>query len=67
MELLNLGCVSTYHNDWINIDFVSNCKDVIGHNLLKEIPLSDNSIDVVYQSHVFKHFSKDFETQQNYK
>ncbi|WP_396144332.1 class I SAM-dependent methyltransferase [Flavobacterium sp.] len=58
MKLLNLGCGSTYHKNWINIDFISNCKDVIGHNLLKGIPLKNDSVDVVYHSHVLEHFSK---------
>ena len=58
MKLLNLGCGSTYNNNWINIDYVSNNKNVIAHNLLKGIPLNDNSMNVVYHSHVLEHFSK---------
>ena len=34
MKLLNLGCGQKYHNDWLNIDFVSNNDYVIQHNLL---------------------------------
>jgi len=58
MKLLNLGCGRTYHNDWVNIDFVSNSKYVEAHNLLNGIPINDNCVDVVYHSHILEHFSK---------
>ena len=58
MKLLNLGCGTTFHKDWINIDFVSGSEDVIKHNLLNGIPLDDDSVEVVYHSHVLEHFSK---------
>ncbi len=59
MKLLNLGCGNKYHKDWLNIDFVSNSECVKAHNLLKGIPLKDESIDVVYHSHILEHFSKE--------
>lgn len=59
MKLLNLGCGQKYHEHWINIDFVSNSPNVQSYNLLKGIPKKDNSIDVVYHSHVLEHFTKD--------
>ena len=58
MKLLNLGCGTRYHPDWINIDFVSTNKNIIVHNLLKGIPFKDNDFDVVYHSHLLEHFSK---------
>lgn len=57
MKLLNLGCGGKYHQDWINIDFKSSSKDVLEHNLLNGIPLDNNSVEVVYHSHVLEHFS----------
>jgi predicted SAM-dependent methyltransferase len=57
MKMLNLGCGEKYHPAWINIDFVSNDKNVIAHNLLKGIPFGDNEVDVVYHAHVLEHFS----------
>lgn len=60
MKLLNLGCGNTYHKDWINIDFTSNSEHVIQHNLLEGIPLKDNSVVVVYHSHILEHFSKNY-------
>lgn len=59
MKLVNLGCGQKYHKDWINIDFVSNSRDVIQHNLLDGIPINDNDVDLVYHSHVLEHFSKE--------
>lgn len=58
MKFLNLGCGNNYHKDWINIDFTSKSEDVIEHNLLNGIPLEDDSIDVLYHSHVLEHFTK---------
>ncbi|MBZ9729740.1 methyltransferase domain-containing protein [Salegentibacter sp. JZCK2] len=58
MKLLNLGCGQNYHKDWINIDFVSSSDYVVPHNLLEGIPLNDESVSVVYHSHVLEHFSK---------
>ncbi len=58
MQLLNLGCGQKYHKDWLNIDFVSNSEYVKSHNLLEGIPLKDDSVNVVYHSHILEHFSK---------
>jgi predicted SAM-dependent methyltransferase len=59
MELLNLGCGEIYHSDWINIDYSSNSQFVLEYDLTKGIPKGDQSIDVVYHSHVLEHFTKD--------
>lgn len=58
MKFLNLGCGNSYNKDWVNIDFTSSSEYVQEYNLLKGIPLSDNSMEVVYHSHVLEHFSK---------
>lgn len=63
MKLLNLGCGSCYHSDWINVDFVSNTKNIIAHNLLKGIPFESNYFDVVYHSHLLEHFPKNKSTE----
>lgn len=57
-SFLNLGCGEKFHKEWINLDFCSDNKLVIAHNLLKGIPFSDEEFDVVYHSHVLEHFSK---------
>ncbi len=57
-KLLNLGCGSHFHKDWVNIDFASQDAGVISHNLLEGIPFPDNIFDAVYHSHLLEHFSK---------
>jgi predicted SAM-dependent methyltransferase len=57
-KLLNLGCGSFVHEEWINVDFVSSNPLVFAHNLLEGIPLPDNDFDAVYHSHVLEHFSR---------
>ncbi len=58
LNYLNIGCGNRHHPSFINIDIVSNHLDVIGHNILKGIPYSDNSFTMVYHSHVLEHFNK---------
>jgi len=58
MRLLNLGCGTRVHPEWVNVDFVSQKKNVISHNLEKGIPFGENSFDVVYHSHLLEHFTK---------
>lgn len=58
MKMLNLGCGSTYHSSWTNVDFVATGPDVIAHNVRLGIPFPAASFDVVYHSHVLEHFSK---------
>jgi predicted SAM-dependent methyltransferase len=58
LNKLNLGCGNRFHDDWVNVDFVSHSPLVKQHNLLKGIPFKDHSFDVVYHSHVLEHFTK---------
>jgi len=60
LKLLNLGCGSHYHPDWLNVDFHSTGSGVKAHNLNKGIPFEDNSFDVVYNSHLLEHFPKSY-------
>ncbi|PRM94615.1 methyltransferase type 11 [Aliarcobacter cryaerophilus] len=60
MKLVNLGCGSRYHSDWINLDFKSSSEYVMKYDLHTSLPFEDESIDVVYSSHVLEHFSKCF-------
>ena len=57
-KFLNLGCGNRHHPDFVNMDIVSNHPSVIAHNILKGIPFNDNSLSLVYHSHVLEHFDK---------
>ncbi len=56
---LNLGCGTTFHPDWVQLDFFSDNPKIFIHNLLNGIPCDDNILDVVYHSHVLEHFQKE--------
>ena len=45
--------------EWCNFDFYSRSTHVQSCNFLLGIPLTDNSCDFVYSSHVLEHFSRD--------
>jgi predicted SAM-dependent methyltransferase len=59
-KYLNIGCGSHYSvsSEWTNIDFISNEKAVLAHNLLDGIPFGEQIFDFAYHSHVLEHFSK---------
>ncbi len=59
LNYLNVGCGNKYHKDWINIDMVSNSRDVIKCNLLKGIPFPDEKFEILYHSQVLEHFPKE--------
>jgi len=58
MKYLNIGCGSNFHSDWINLDLYKS-KYVTYHNIKKKLPFLDNSVDVIYHSHVLEHLTKE--------
>jgi predicted SAM-dependent methyltransferase len=58
MLLLNIGCGSTFHPDWINIDVAPFSPNVRPWNLQCGLPYGDNEVDVCYTSHVLEHLSQ---------
>lgn len=58
MKLLNIGCGTRFHPDWINLDVMPAHQSVTRCNVLNGIPYSDNYFDVVYHSHVLEHVEK---------
>lgn len=59
LNYLNVGCGNKFHKKWINVDMVSNSKDVIPANLLNGIPFPNDHFDVLYHSQVLEHFPKE--------
>lgn len=57
-QLLNLGCGTHVHSDWINVDFRETGPGVIVCNLMSSFPFPDKAFDVVYHSHLLEHFPK---------
>jgi predicted SAM-dependent methyltransferase len=59
MKLLNLGCGSRFHPDWINMDWSSCNAYVKVHDLSTGIPFPDSTFDVVYHSHLLEHLQRE--------
>jgi predicted SAM-dependent methyltransferase len=55
LRKLNIGCGSTYHPDWVNLDVSPVLPDVQKVNINKGLPFSTESVDVCYSSHVLEH------------
>ena len=60
INMLNLGCGTRYHRDWVNLNYTSTGPDVIAHNLYNGIPFNDGLFEVVYHSHLLEHFPKKY-------
>lgn len=58
MNLVNLGCGSTYREGWINLDLEPPAPEVRKWDLRRGIPLAPGSVDAVYMSHVLEHLSR---------
>lgn len=57
-QFVNLGCGSRHHPQWLNIDQWVPDSSIQGHDLGKGVPLADESVDVLYHSHVLEHFDR---------
>jgi len=55
LRLLNFGCGSTYHSEWVNLDAAPVSPEVIAHDLRRGFPHAADSFDAVYGSHVLEH------------
>ena len=56
-KAINLACGDKLcrENGWLNADHCPSAKDVVKINLLKPLPYSDNTFDVVYHSQFIEH------------
>lgn len=61
MLYLNCGCGNKYvvNDEWENIDFNSNDKNVKSYNLLKGLPYEKESVDVIYNSCMLEHLTRE--------
>ena len=57
-SLLNIGCGSSFHSAWVNVDMSAKDPSILKHNLLEGLPFPDESFTAVYHSHVLEHFTK---------
>ena len=58
MNLLNIGCGSTFHLDWLNIDLVSSSPAVRAYDIRRGLPFPDASFDACYHSHLLEHLTQ---------
>jgi predicted SAM-dependent methyltransferase len=58
MILLNVGCGSRHHPDWINIDACPRSPDVLAGDLTQGLPFEDQGVDAVYAAHVVEHIPR---------
>lgn len=58
MVKLNLGCGDVYFDGWINIDLDSDKAD-LKHDLTKQLPYEDGTVDLVYSEHFIEHLTVD--------
>lgn len=58
MIKLNIGCGSrNFGKDWIHIDG-SNYEHIHSHDIVN-LPFDNNSVDIIYASHVFEYFDRE--------
>lgn len=58
MKKLNLGCGNRLIEGWINIDIVSDKQNVIIDDVGKLYTIPDQTVDLMYASHVLEHFGR---------
>ena len=57
MKLLNIGCGSTFHPSWTNIDLVSSSPYVQNYDIRQGLPYADASFEACYSSHLLEHLT----------
>lgn len=58
MVMVNIGCGSTWHPDWINLDVCPAHEQVRRWDALLGLPFADAEVDVCYSSHFLEHLSR---------
>lgn len=57
--LLNIGCGTTYHSEWVNLDMNPARPDVRKIDLRQGLPFPESVADVCYSSHVLEHLEQE--------
>ena len=57
-KMINLGCGDQTKQGWENYDYHPTSRDVRPIDLRKPLPFEDDSVDVVYSSHVVEHLTR---------
>jgi SAM-dependent methyltransferase len=55
--LINLGCGTTVHPAWINLDVVPSQPGVRHFDIRDPLPFASDTVDAVYHSHLIEHLS----------
>jgi len=55
MKMLNVGCGTVYHPDWVNADLVPAASGIMRLDVTDSWPFEAETFDVVYSSHVLEH------------
>ena len=63
LKMINIGCGTVFHHDWMNLDLVSMDSSVKVWDLRRGFPFPSHSIDVCYSSHFLEHLSQVETTQ----
>lgn len=58
MKMVNIGCGSVFHPDWINVDVSPVDPRVRQLDVRRALPFSNAEVDVVYHSHLLEHLSR---------
>jgi len=59
MKLINIGCGSRFHPDWINLDLNPQSQSVKRCDIVNGLPFLSDTCDVVYHAHLLEHFSRE--------
>ena len=55
--MINVGCGSHFHQDWINLDLMSGIPGVLKYDLRQGLPFDEGECDVIYHSHLLEHLT----------